>query len=166
MPRKIRSFGRSATLRKLLLDCPAGATADALLGAGQFDCTHKQLHDTLKGMCAAGQVSETRKAGARLWILTDAMRRLMLTPDLVHPPTHAAVAKVMPPSRSISTHSTTIQHKEAERQQLAAELARFRAQGGQIEVLDNTPLRPESTRRQINDAAAIFRSLDFCKATL
>ena len=157
MAGKIHSFGRTAKLRGLLLDRPEGAPTDELLSAGGFDCTKRQLHDSLKAMTASGQVCESRSGGRILWVLSDTMRRLMLTPELVDPPTRAAVENVMRPSRSISTHSTTIQHKEAERLELAAKIERFCAQGGRIEVLGATPIRPNLSRRQINDLSAEAR---------
>lgn len=57
-----------------------------------------------------------------------------------------------------SNNSTTVLHKDQERQEIAADLAAFRKRGGQIEVLGNTPLRRELSRRQINDAAASQRT--------
>ncbi len=165
MAGKTRSFARTATLRTLLLDRPEGASTEGLLTVGRFDCTQEQLDYTLHAMCATGQLCETTKAGARLWLLSDRTRRLMLAPDAVIPRTRSMDELDLPPSRSISTHATSIRHKEAERQELAAAVARFRSQGGEIQVMENTPLRPDQSRRQINDAAAIFRSPDFCKAT-
>lgn len=158
MAGKIHSFGRTAKLRGLLLDRPEGAPTDELLSAGGFDCTKRQLHDSLKAMTASGQVCESRTGGRILWVLSDTMRRLMLTPELINPPTRAAVGKVMRPSRSISTHSTTIQHKEAERLELAAKIERFCAKGGRIEVLGATPIRPNLSRRQINHGSAEART--------
>ncbi|RRU17153.1 hypothetical protein [Stenotrophomonas sp. 278] len=154
MADKIHSFGRTARLRGLLLDRPDGAPTDELLMAGGFDCTKRQLHDSLKAMTASGQVCEIKRAGRILWVLSDTMRRLMLTPELINPPTRTAVEKVMQPSQSISTHSTTIQHKEAERLELAAKIQRFCAQGGCVEVLGASPIRPNLSRRQIGDLTA------------
>ncbi len=158
MAGKIHSFGCTAKLRGLLLDRTEGAPTDELLTAGGFDCTKRQLHDSLKAMTASGQVCESKSAGRILWVLSDTMRRLMLTPELVNPPTRAAVEKVMRPKRSISTHSTTIQHKEAERQVMAAKLAHFRAQGGLIQVLGPTPIRLNLSRCHINHISAEVRA--------
>lgn len=57
-----------------------------------------------------------------------------------------------------SSNSTTCMHKDKERQRIAADLAAYRKSGGQIEVLGNTPVRQELSRRQINDAAAASRA--------
>lgn len=57
-----------------------------------------------------------------------------------------------------SSNSTTFMHKDKERQRIAADLAAYRKSGGQIEVLGNTPVRQELSRRQINDAAAASRA--------
>lgn len=62
--------------------------------------------------------------------------------------------------RSVPTgshNSTTVQHKDRERAELADLLATFRRAGGKVEVLGNTPVRRELSRRQINDAAAANR---------
>lgn len=158
MAGKLHSFGRTAKLRGLLLNRPEGAPTDELLTAGGFDCTKRQLHDSLKAMTASGQVCESKSAGRILWVLSDTMRRLMLTPELINPPTRAAVEKIMRPNRSISAHSTTIQHKEAERLELAAKIERFCAQGGHIEVLGPTRIRPNLSRRQINYISAETRT--------
>jgi len=56
-----------------------------------------------------------------------------------------------------SHNSTTVQHKDRERAELADLLAAFRRAGGKVEVLGNTPVRRELSRRQINDAAAANR---------
>ncbi|MFY0183228.1 hypothetical protein PV767_04000 [Stenotrophomonas rhizophila] len=57
-----------------------------------------------------------------------------------------------------SSNSTTCMHKDKDRQRIAADLAAYRKSGGQIEVLGNTPVRQELSRRQINDAAAANRA--------
>lgn len=57
-----------------------------------------------------------------------------------------------------SSNSTTCMHKDKDRQRIAADLAVYRKSGGQIEVLGNTPVRQELSRRQINDAAASSRT--------
>lgn len=55
------------------------------------------------------------------------------------------------PSRPTgSNNSTTVLHKDKERQRIAAELCAYRARGGRIQVLGNTPMRRELSRRQIN----------------
>ncbi|WP_229296431.1 hypothetical protein [Stenotrophomonas nematodicola] len=62
------------------------------------------------------------------------------------------------PSRPTgSNNSTTVLHKDKDRQQIARQIAAFRKGGGAIEVLGNTPMRREPNRRQINDAAAATR---------
>lgn len=57
-----------------------------------------------------------------------------------------------------SNNSTTVIHKDKERHELAELLASFRKSGGEIEVLGITRLRPNLTRRQVNDARAPGRN--------
>lgn len=56
-----------------------------------------------------------------------------------------------------SHNSTTVQHKDRERAELADLLAAFKRAGGKVQVLANTPVRRELSRRQVNDAAAASR---------
>lgn len=57
-----------------------------------------------------------------------------------------------------SNNSTTVIHKDKERHELAELLASFRKSGGEIEVLGITRIRPNLTRRQINEARAPGRN--------
>lgn len=155
---KIQQFGRAAAIRTLLLDLPAGASADELLAAGTLTCTLKQLNGSLAAMRDTGQVQASVTKGNRVWMLTTTMHRLMRTPDARVEPTRAAVARVMRSAPTGSHNSTTVQHKDRERAVIADQLAAFRRAGGKVEVLGNTPVRQELSRRQINDAAAASRA--------
>lgn len=158
MSAKIQQFGRAAAIRTLLLDLPAGASADELLAAGTLTCTLKQLNSSLAAMRDTGQVQASVTKGNRVWMLTATMHRLMRTPDARVEPTRAAVARVMRSAPTGSHNSTTVQHKDRERAVIADQLAAFRRAGGKVEVLGNTPVRQELSRRQINDAAAASRA--------
>lgn len=158
MSAKIQQFGRAAAIRTLLLDLPAGASADELLAAGTLTCTLKQLNSSLAAMRDTGQVQASVTKGNRVWMLTTTMHRLMRTPDARVEPTRAAVARVMRSAPTGSHNSTTVQHKDRERAVIADQLAAFRRAGGKVEVLGNTPVRQELSRRQINDAAAASRA--------
>lgn len=57
-----------------------------------------------------------------------------------------------------SHNSTTVQHKDKERHELAELLASFRKRGGEIEVLGISLIRPTLTRRQMNEAGAPARN--------
>lgn len=57
-----------------------------------------------------------------------------------------------------SNNSTTVIHKDKERHELAELLASFRNSGGEIEVLGITRIRPNLSRRQINEARARGRN--------
>lgn len=157
MTAKIQRHGRAASIRALLLDHPAGATAEQLLAAG-IDCSLKQLSGSLAAMRDTGQVQASITKGNRVWMLTTTMHRLMRTPDARVEPTRAAVARVMRSAPTGSHNSTTVQHKDRDRAVIADQLAAFRYAGGEIEVLGNTPTRRELSRRQINDAAASQRA--------
>lgn len=158
MSAKIQQFGRAAAIRTLLLDLPTGASADELLAAGTLTCTLKQLNSSLAAMRDTGQVQASVTKGNRVWMLTTTMHRLMRTPDARVEPTRAAVARVMRSAPTGSHNSTTVQHKDRERAVIADQLAAFRRAGGKVEVLGNTPVRQELSRRQINDAAAASRA--------
>jgi len=158
MSAKIQQFGRAAAIRTLLLDLPAGASAEELLAAGTLTCTLKQLNSSLAAMRDTGQVQASVTKGNRVWMLTTTMHRLMRTPDARVEPTRAAVARVMRSAPTGSHNSTTVQHKDRERAVIADQLAAFRRAGGKVEVLGNTPVRQELSRRQINDAAAASRA--------
>ncbi|MDY0978963.1 hypothetical protein [Stenotrophomonas sp. CFBP8994] len=154
MSRNADNLLRRTQLLRFLLDRPAGATSEALAELAQFDTTPRKVTSLLNSAMDACMARNFISKGNRMWVLTDDMRRLMLTPYPANPPTREAIEKVMKPRRSISYHATTIQHKEAERQELAAGIARFRAQGGEIEVLGTTPTRPLPSLRTIQNRAA------------
>lgn len=158
MSAKIQQFGRAAAIRTLLLDLPAGASAEELLAAGTLTCTLKQLNSSLAAMRDTGQLQASVTKGNRVWMLTTTMHRLMRTPDARVEPTRAAVARVMRSVPTGSHNSTTVQHKDRERTVIADQLAAFRRAGGKVEILGNTPVRQELSRRQINDAAAASRA--------
>lgn len=158
MSAKIQQFGRAAAIRALLLDRPAGASDEELLASETLACTLKQLNSSLAAMRDTGQVQVSITKGNRVWMLTTTMHRLMRTPDARVEPTRAAVARVMRSAPTGSHNSTTVQHKDRDRAVIAAQLAAFQRAGGKVEILGNTPVRQELSRRQINDAAAASRA--------
>jgi len=158
MSAKIQQFGRAAAIRALLLDRPAGASDEELLASGTLTCTLKQLNSSLAAMRDTGQVQVSITKGNRVWMLTTTMHRLMRTPDARVESTRAAVARVMRSAPTGSHNSTTVQHKDRDRAVIADQLAAFKRAGGKVEILGNTPVRQELSRRQINDAAAASRA--------
>lgn len=158
MSAKIQQFGRAAAIRALLLDRPAGASDEELLASGTLTCTLKQLNSSLAAMRDTGQVQVSITKGNRVWMLTTTMHKLMRTLDARMEPTRAAAARVMRSAPTGSHNSTTVQHKDRDRAVIADQLAAFRRAGGKVEVLGNTPVRQELSRRQINDAAAANRA--------
>lgn len=158
MSAKIQQFGRAAAIRALLLDQPAGASDEELLASGTLTCTLKQLNSSLAAMRDTGQVQVSITKGNRVWMLTTTMHRLMRAPDARVEPTRAAVARVMRSAPTGSHNSTTVQHKDRDRAVIADQLAAFKRAGGKVEILGNTPVRQELSRRQINDAAAASRA--------
>ncbi|WP_448130698.1 hypothetical protein [Stenotrophomonas rhizophila] len=158
MSAKIQQFGRAAAIRALLLDLPAGASVEELLAAGTLACTLKQLNSSLAAMRDTGQVQASITKGNRVWMLTATMHRLMRNPDARVEPTRAAVARVMRSAPTGSHNSTTVQHKDRDRAEIADQLAAFKSAGGKVEILGNTPVRQELSRRQINDASAASRA--------
>lgn len=154
---KVQRFGRAALVRSLLYTLPAGATAEQLIATGRLDCSHKQLSNSLGAMCDSGQVRISTTTGNKVWFLTDAMLKLMRTPDATVPPTRTPVECVMRGVPTGSNNSTTVLHRDRERLALAAQIAAFCLNGGTIQVLGNTPFRRELSRRQINDASGDAR---------
>lgn len=158
MSAKIQQFGRAAAIRALLLDRPAGASDEELLASGTLTCTLKQLNSSLAAMRDTGQVQVSITKGNKVWMLTPTMHRLMRTPDARVEPTRAAVVRVTRSAPTGSHNSTTVQHKDRDRAVIADQLAAFKRAGGKVEILGNTPVRQELSRRQINDAAAASRA--------
>lgn len=153
MSRNTDNLLRRTQLLRFLLDRPAGATSQALAELAEFDTTPRKVTSLMNSAMEAGMVRNFISKGNLMWVLTDDMRRLMLTPYPARPPTREAVEKVMKPRRSISYHATSIQHKERERRELSLKVEAFCNQGGKIDRLDAThgasllhPLRQGGTR--------------------
>lgn len=157
MTAKIQRHGRAAAIRALLLERPAGATAEQLLAAG-LDCSLKHLNSSLGAMHDADQVRASTTTGNKVWFLTTAMRKLMRDIDDQAAPPVAAAARLERSTPTGSNNSTTVLHKDQERQELARLMAEFRKRGGAIQVLGTTAIRPSLTRRQINEANAEARN--------
>jgi hypothetical protein len=157
MTAKIQRHGRAAAIRALLLERPAGATAEQLLATG-IDCSLKQLNNSLGAMHDADQVRASTTTGNKVWFLTTAMRKLMRGIDDQAAPPVAAAARLERSTPTGSNNSTTVLHKDQERQELARLMADFRKRGGAIQVLGTTAIRPSLTRRQINEANAEARN--------
>jgi len=158
MTAKIQRHCRAAVIRALLLDRPAGATAEQLLATG-IDCSLKQLNNSLGAMFDANQLRATVTAGNKVWFLTTAMRKLMRGVEYQVGTPAAASARLERSKPTGSNNSTAVLHKDRERHELATLLADFRKGGGKIEVIGDTPVRPELSRRQINDAGAAARNI-------
>jgi hypothetical protein len=157
MTGKIQRFGRAAQIRGLLAALPAGATDEQLLAAG-LECSIKQLNNSLNAMCDSEQVRSTTVAGNRVWSLTTAMLKHMRGDSNGAEPSRQSAARVMRSAPTGSNNSTTVLHKDEERQKLAHLVRAFQKAGGKIEVLGNTGIRPCLSRRQINDASADARN--------
>lgn len=157
MTGKIQRFGRAALIREALAALPAGATDEQLLSAG-IDCSLKQLNNSLKAMCDSEHVRSTTVAGNRVWSLTTAIQRLMGGRGEGAEPSRQAAARVIRSAPTGSNNSTTVLHKDEERQKLAHLVRAFQKAGGKIEILGNTGIRPGLSRRQVNDARAAVRT--------
>ena len=157
MTAKIQRHGRAAAIRALLLNLPAGATAEQLLAAG-IECSLKQLNNSLGAMFDSDQVRASITTGNKVWFLTTAMQRLMRGSEDQAAPPVAAAARLERSLPTGSNNSTTVLHKDQERHELAQLLRNFRQRGGVIEILGATAIRPALSRRQINDAGAEARS--------
>lgn len=152
MTARIQRFGRAAQIRTYLATLPPneGATAEQIIAGARLDCTNGKLSSSLSAMCDTGQAVALTWKGKRTWALSGAMHKLMRAQDTQ--PTRRAAASAARPMPTGSNNSTTVLHKDQERQELAHLLAEFRKRGGKIEVLGTTPIRAHMTRRQVNDA--------------
>lgn len=157
MTGKIQRFGRAAQIRGLLAALPAGATDEQLLATG-LECSLKQLNNSLNAMCDSEQVRSTTVAGNRIWSLTTAMLKLMRGDSDGAEPSREAADRAVRSVPTGSSNSTTVLHKDEERQELAHLVRAFQKAGGNIEVLGNTVVRPCLSRRQVNDARAAGRT--------
>ena len=157
MTAKIQRHGRAAAIRALLLDLPAGATAEQLLAAG-IERSLKQLNNSLGAMFDVDQVRASITTGNKVWFLTTAMKRLMRGVEDQGAPSVAASAQLKRSMPTGSNSSTTVLHKDQERHELAQLLRDFHHRGGVIEILGATAIRPGLSRRQINDASAEARN--------
>ncbi len=106
----------------------------------------------------ADQVRASTTTGNKVWFLTTAMRKLMRGIDDQAAPPVAAAARLERSTPTGSNNSTTVLHKDQERQELARLMADFRKRGGAIQILGTTAIRPSLTRRQINEANAEARN--------
>lgn len=89
-------------------------------------------------MSDTGQVQASINRGNRIWLLTPTMHGSMHTPDARVQPIRVAAARVMRWVPTGSHNSTTAQHKDRDRAEIADQLAGFRRAGGKVEVLGNT----------------------------
>jgi len=153
MSAKIQRFGRAAQIREALLGLPAGANEDQLLASGKLTCTPKELKSSLAAMVDTDQLRVSTATGDRVWSLTQTMQKLMREANTRATPSRSAAARVVRTTPNGDQYSTTIQHKDRERQALAQLLADFRKAGGEIEVLGTTPIRSSLTRRQVIESS-------------
>lgn len=146
MTGKRLNSGRAAVLRRILALMPNGATAEELKVAGNLDASNKTISCTLAGMRRGKQVTVEMNGVRGIWKLTPEMLRQYSTPPSAPEP---ARRQSSPVTHRPGDFTASPDQKEIERQQLAAEIAAFKAAGGVIEVLGNTPTRPLLSRRQV-----------------
>lgn len=155
MTGKRLNSGRAAIIRRILALMPNGATVAELKVVGNLEASHKIIGCTLAGMRRGEQVTVEMDGVRGIWKLTpELLRQYSLPPKSPAPPRR----QMGPLAQRLSESAPTQEQKDIERQQIAAEIAAFQAGGGVIEVLGNTPLRPQLNRRQVIEGKPAARA--------
>mgnify|MGYP000926022378 CR=1 FL=1 len=151
MAARLHRFGRAAAIRDVLVQFPNGATTAQIRTAGGMEVTAAVIGRSLQNMHAKDQVTMKMADNAILWNLNPRLRQAMAI--AANRPSAANANAPLPTTSSArgraGDSTTTVRHREQERLTLAAQVAAFQQAGGKIEVLGNTPLRGNKTRREI-----------------
>ena len=148
MSARPQQTGRAAEVRRVLSMFPQGATVEQIKTAGRINGTHQTIGYTLKGLARSGKAICDRSGVRGIWRLSSHTQHAIA--PLRAAPVGERPACAVGPLTGVSDAATTIRHREFDRQRLAGDLAAFLAEGGQIEVLGHTPLRPAMGRHAAN----------------
>ena len=152
--------GRADVVRKALAQFPQGATIEQLRTIGRVNASSHVISHTLTGLARSGQAICARSGRTGIWRLAGHVQHAIAPLPAAEPRerrTFRALVTALPESGRASDASTTVRHKDYERDQLAEDLVAFRAKGGRIEQLGTTPLRPTLSRHTANHGGYMDR---------
>jgi len=152
--------GRADLVRKALAQFPQGATIEQLRTIGRVNAPSHVISHTLTGLARSGHATCARSGRTGIWRLAGHVQHAIAPLRAAEPRerrTFRALVTALPENGRASDASTTVRHKDYERDQLAEDLAAFRAKGGRIEQLGTTPLRPTLSRHAANHGGYLDR---------
>ncbi|WP_329914533.1 hypothetical protein [Stenotrophomonas sp. SMYL86] len=152
--------GRADLVRKALAQFPQGATIEQLRTIGRINASTHAISHTLTGLARSGHATCARSGRTGIWRLAGHVQHAIAPLRAAEPRerrTYRALVTALPENGRTSDASTTVRHKDYERDQLAEDLAAFRAKGGRIEQLGTTPLRPTLSRHAANHGGYMDR---------
>ncbi len=151
---------RADLVRKALAQFPQGATIEQLRTIGRINESSHVISHTLTGLARSGHATCARSGRTGIWRLAGHVQHAIAPLRAAEPRerrTFRALVTALPKNGRASDASTTVRHKDYERDQLAEDLAAFRAKGGRIEQLGTTPLRPTLSRHAANHGGYMDR---------
>lgn len=152
--------GRADLVRKALAQFPQSATIEQLKTIGRVNASNHAISHTLTGLARSGHATCARSGRTGIWRLTGHVQHAIAPLRAAEPrerQTFRALITALPENGRASDAPTTVRHKDYERDQLAEDLAAFRAKGGVIEELGTTPLRPTLSRHAANHGSYVDR---------
>lgn len=152
--------GRADLVRKALAQFPHGATIEQLRTIGRINESSHVISHTLTGLARSGQATCARSGRTGIWRLAGHVQHAIAPLRAAEPRgrrTFRALVTALPENGRASDASTTVRHKDYERDQLAVDIAAFCAKGGVIEELGTTPLRPTLSRHAANHGGYMDR---------
>lgn len=153
-------IGRADLVRKALAQFPNGATIRQLKDIARINASSHALSHTLTGLARSGHAICARSGRTGIWRLAPHVQHAIAPLRAAEPReqrTFRALVTALSENGRASDASTTVRHKDHEREQLPADLAAFRAKGGVIEELGTTPLRPTLSRHAANHSGYMDR---------
>ncbi len=144
---------RADLVRKALARFTQGATIEQLRAIGRVGASSHVISHTLNGLAHSGQAICARSGGTGIWHLAGHLQYAVAplrAAESRERGTSRALVTALPENGRAGDSSTTVRHKDYERERLAEDLAAFRASGGLIEQLGTTPLRPTLSRHASN----------------
>lgn len=157
--------GRADLVRKALAQFPQGATIEQLRTLGRINESSHIISRTLTGLARSGQATCSRSGRIGIWRLAGHVQHAIAplrAAETRERRTSRSLVTALPLNGRASDASTTVRHKDYERDQLAEDLAAFRARGGVIEELGTTPLRPSLSRHAANHGSYVDRMAGQC----
>lgn len=151
-------IGRADLVRKALAQFPNGATIQQLKVIGRVNASSHALSHTLTGLARSGHAICARSGRTGIWRLAPHVQHAIAPLRAAEPReqrTFRALVTALSENVRASDASTIVRHKDYEREQLAEDIAAFRPNGGIIQYLSNTQLRPTLSTAPSNTAHAM-----------